>query len=89
MVLELVKFRDYDIVILGLMRPDIEDFEMLRRMRVAQIVTPVLILSGISNPEAKFRGLDFGNDDYITKPYHKEELVARVQAVVRRSKRFQ
>jgi len=86
--LELVKLYDYDVVIVELMLPDIEGFEVLSRMRGAQIATPALILSRISNLEAKLRGLDLGADDYITKPYDKEELVARVQTVARRSKGF-
>lgn len=86
--LALVKLYYYDVVILELMLPDIEGFEVLSGMRRAQIVTPALLLSGISNLEAKLRGVDLGADDYITKPYDKEELVARVQAVARRSKSF-
>jgi two-component system, cell cycle response regulator CtrA len=86
--LELVRHYDYDIVVLDLMLPDMEGYEVVRRMRAARIDTPVLILSGLSRPQAKVKGLAMGADDFITKPFDKAELVARMQAVVRRSKGF-
>ncbi len=86
--LELVRHYDYDIVILDLMLPDMEGYEVVRRMRAARMETPVLILSGLSRPQAKVKGLALGADDFITKPFDKSELVARIQAVVRRSKGF-
>ncbi len=57
-----------------------------RRLRVAKVGTPILILSGLAGIEDKVRGLGFGADDYMTKPFHKDELVARIHAIVRRSK---
>jgi two-component system cell cycle response regulator CtrA len=86
--LELAKHYDYDIVILDLMLPDMEGYEVVRRMRAARLETPVLILSGLSRPQAKVKGLALGADDYISKPFDRNELVARIQAVVRRSKGF-
>lgn len=86
--LELVRHYDYDIVILDLMLPDMEGYDVVRRMRSARIETPVLILSGLSRPQAKVKGLGMGADDYITKPFDKSELIARMHAVVRRSKGF-
>ena len=86
--LELTRHYDYDIVILDLMLPDMEGYEVVRRMRAARMETPVLILSGLSRPQAKVKGLALGADDFITKPYDRSELVARIQAVVRRSKGF-
>jgi two-component system cell cycle response regulator CtrA len=86
--LELVRHYDYDIVVLDLMLPDIEGYEVVRRMRGARDDTPVLILSGLSRPQAKVKGLGIGADDFITKPFDKAELLARMQAVVRRSKGF-
>ncbi len=86
--LELTRHYDYDIVILDLMLPDMEGYEVVRRMRAARMETPVLILSGLSRPQAKVKGLALGADDFITKPYDKSELIARIQAVVRRSKGF-
>jgi len=86
--LELVKHYDYDAVILDLMLPDMEGYDVVRRMRAARIDTPVLILSGLSRPQAKVKGLGTGADDFLTKPFDKAELLARLQAVVRRSKGF-
>ncbi len=86
--LELVRHYDYDITILDLMLPDMEGYEVVRRMRAARIEVPVLILSGLSRPQAKIKGLGLGADDFITKPFDKGELLARIQAVVRRSKGF-
>jgi two-component system cell cycle response regulator CtrA len=86
--LELVRHYDYDIVVLDLMLPDMEGYDVVRRMRAARIDVPVLILSGLSRPQAKVRGLDAGADDFITKPFDKSELLARMQAIVRRSKGF-
>lgn len=84
--LELVRHYDYDIVILDLMLPDIEGYEVVRRMRAARLDTPVLILSALSRPQAKVKGLGIGADDFVTKPFDKAELLARMQAVIRRSK---
>ncbi len=86
--LELVHRYDYDIVVLDLLLPDMEGYEVIRRMRAARKDTPVLILSGLSQPQARVKGFSLGADDFITKPFDKAELVARVQAIVRRSKGF-
>jgi two-component system cell cycle response regulator CtrA len=86
--LELVRHYDYDIMVLDLMLPDMEGYEVVRRMRLARIETPVLSLSGLSRPQAKVKGLGMGANDFITKPFDKAELLARMQAVVRRSKGF-
>ena len=75
-------------MVLDLILPDMEGYEVVRRMRAARIETPVLILSGLSRPQAKVKGLGLGADDFITKPFDKDELIARMQAVVRRSKGF-
>src|SRR5271154_5504312 len=84
--LEIGKLYDYDIIILDLMLPDIDGYEVLRRFRAARITTPILILSGLSGPDQKIKGLGYGADDYLTKPFNKGELIARIQAIVRRSK---
>ncbi|MEQ9328007.1 MAG: DNA-binding response regulator, partial [Rhodospirillales bacterium] len=84
--LEIGKLYDYDIIILDLMLPDIDGYEVLRRLRDARVQTPVLILSGLTEPDNKIKGLGTGADDYLTKPFDKRELIARIQAIVRRSK---
>jgi two-component system cell cycle response regulator CtrA len=80
------KFYDYDIILLDLMLPDIDGYEVLLRLRSAKVKTPILILSGLSSADQKIKGLGFGADDYLTKPFNRGELIARIQAIVRRSK---
>ena len=82
---DLGKLYDYDIILLDLNLPDMSGYEVLRTLRVAKVQTPILILSGLAGIEDKVRGLGFGADDYMTKPFHKDELVARIHAIVRRS----
>ena len=84
--LEIGKLYDYDIIVLDLMLPDIDGLEVLRRFRDARVDTPVLILSGLTEMKQKVKGLGTGADDYLTKPFDKAELLARIQAIVRRSK---
>ena len=84
--LEIGKLYDYDIILLDLMLPDIDGYEVLRRLRAARVNTPILILSGLGELDNKLKGLGFGADDYLTKPFDKRELIARIQAIVRRSK---
>ena len=84
--LEIGKLYDYDIIVLDLMLPDIDGYEVLRRLRAARVQTPILILSGLTGLDDKIKGLGVGADDYLTKPFDKRELVARIQAIVRRSK---
>ncbi|HWF01771.1 MAG TPA: response regulator transcription factor [Caulobacteraceae bacterium] len=83
---DLGKLYDYDLILLDLNLPDMGGMEVLRTLRNARITTPVMILSGSSEIETKVRTLGGGADDYMTKPFHREELVARIHAVVRRSK---
>jgi two-component system cell cycle response regulator CtrA len=83
---DLGKLYDYDIIVLDLNLPDMSGYEVLRTLRVSKVRTPVLVLSGLSGIEDKIKGLGFGADDYLTKPFHKDELVARIHAIVRRSK---
>jgi two-component system cell cycle response regulator CtrA len=75
----------YDIILLDLSLPDMSGFEVLRSLRASKVKTPILILSGIASIENKVKGLGFGADDYMTKPFHKSELLARIHAIVRRS----
>lgn len=84
--LEMARIYDYDIILLDLMLPDMEGIEVLRRLRQARVETPVLILSGLSQSENKVRSFGSGADDYLTKPFDRSELIARIHAIVRRSK---
>ena len=84
--LEIGKIYEYDLIILDIMLPDIDGYEVLRRLRDSRVETPVLILSGLSEMDDKIKGLGYGADDYLTKPFDKRELVARIQAIVRRSR---
>src|SRR5215203_4616355 len=84
--LEIGKLYDYDIIILDLMLPDMDGYEVLRRLRAARVHTPILILSGLADLDHKLKGLGFGADDFLTKPFDRRELLARIQAIVRRSK---
>src|SRR5246127_3555781 len=84
--IDLGKIYDYDIILLDLNLPDMSGFEVLKSLRVSKVKAPILILSGLAGTEDKVRGFGFGADDYMTKPFHKDELVARIHAIVRRSR---
>tara|TARA_B100000282_G_scaffold192176_1_gene140166 strand:- start:1588 stop:2352 length:765 start_codon:yes stop_codon:yes gene_type:complete len=83
--LEIGKIYDYDIIILDLMLPDMDGYDVLKALRDAKVETPILILSGLTELDNKIKGLGYGADDYLTKPFDKRELIARIQAIVRRS----
>jgi len=84
--IDLAKLYDFDIVILDLRLPDVDGYEVVRRLRAARVQTPVLILSGRTDPTDKVKGLVGGADDYLTKPFNRAELIARIHAIVRRAK---
>lgn len=86
--LGLTRHYEYDIVLLDVILPDVKGYEVVRRMRTLRNDTPVLILSGLSRPQAKIKGLSLGADDFITKPFNTSELLARVQAITRRRKGY-
>src|SRR6059036_285723 len=71
---DLGKLYDYDIIVLDLNLPDISGYDVLRTLRVSKVRTPILLLSGFSGTEDKIKGLGFGADDYMPKPFHKDEL---------------
>ncbi len=79
--IDLAKLYDYDLNL-----PDMTGHEVLRQLRLARVETPILILTGADDTENKLKGFGFGADDYLTKPFHREELVARIHAIIRRSK---
>jgi two-component system cell cycle response regulator CtrA len=83
---DLGKIYDYDLILLDLSLPDMSGHEVLRQLRVGKINTPIMVLSGTAEIETKVKTLGMGGDDYMTKPFHKDELIARIHAVVRRSK---
>ncbi len=84
--IDLAKLYDYDLILLDLNLPDMSGHEVLRQLRLSRIETPILILTGADDTENKIKGFGFGADDYLTKPFHREELVARIHAIIRRSK---
>jgi two-component system cell cycle response regulator CtrA len=84
--IDLAKLYDYDLILLDLVLPDINGHDFLRQLRVARIDTPILILSGETNTENKMLGFGSGADDYLTKPFHREELLARIHAIILRSR---
>jgi two-component system cell cycle response regulator CtrA len=83
---DLGKIYDYDLILLDLNLPDMSGMDVLRTLRVGKINTPIMILSGSAEIDTKVKTFSGGADDYMTKPFHKDELVARIHAVVRRSK---
>jgi len=84
--IDLAKLYDYDLILLDLNLPDMSGHDVLRQLRMSKIETPILILTGDDDTESKLKGFGFGADDYMTKPFHREELVARIHAIIRRSK---
>jgi two-component system cell cycle response regulator CtrA len=86
--LEMAHHYDYDLVLVDLMLPDIDGYEVVRRMRAARLSTPVIVLSALCRPQAKVKAFAVGADDFVTKPFDQGELVARMQAILRRSKGY-
>ncbi|SLN16008.1 response regulator transcription factor CtrA [Roseisalinus antarcticus] len=84
--IDLAKLYDYDLILLDLNLPDMNGLDVLRQLRLARIDTPILVLTGEEATESKLKSFGFGADDYLTKPFHREELVARIHAIIRRSK---
>lgn len=85
--LELLKESTYDLLLLDLMIPEISGLELLKTIRAWGNDTPVLIITAKSSKEDVVKGLDTGSDDYLTKPFSFDELLARIRALLRRSKR--
>ena len=75
----------YDALILDVMLPQLDGFTIIRRLRTRSITTPTLILTAKDRVEDRVKGLDFGADDYLVKPFSVSELLARVRALLRRA----
>jgi two-component system OmpR family response regulator len=84
--LRLAMGRTFDLIILDVMLPDADGFEVVRRLRTGGYSVPVIFLTAKDTQADKVTGLDLGGDDYITKPFGLEELVARIRAVLRRAR---
>ena len=76
--LEIARLDQHDVIVLDLNLPDIDGYEVLRRLRAARVRTPILILSGLGELDHKIKGLGFGADDFLTKPFDRRELIARI-----------
>ncbi len=83
---DLAKIYDYDLILLNIDLPDINGHEVLRQLRIAKVETPIMFLTCHGDVENKLKAFGFGADDYMTKPFHRQELIARIHAIVRRSK---
>lgn len=83
--IELAKLYPYDLITLDLSLPDMSGLEVLRQIRLHKVKAPVLVLTGTTDIDTKVKALSAGADDYMTKPFHKDELVARIRAIVRRA----
>ena len=81
---DLAAAQEYDAVILDLMLPDRDGVDVCRNLRRRSVRTPILMLTALSGVENKVKGLDAGADDYLTKPFNFEELLARLRALLRR-----
>ena len=82
--LEQASINDYDLIVLDILMPGISGLEVCRRLRAEGIAAPILMLTARGEPDQRVEGLDVGADDYLAKPYHFPELLARVRALLRR-----
>jgi DNA-binding response OmpR family regulator len=78
----------YDLIVLDVMLPGLDGITLLRQLRAQGIATPVILLTALNATEDKVSGLDAGADDYLPKPFHTEELLARIRALGRRNEGF-
>lgn len=86
--LKMAKSGSYDLLILDVILPDCTGHDVLKRCRMNDVKTPVLMLSNEDTQEHKIKGFDYGADDYLTKPFNVKELIARVYAIIRRNKGY-
>lgn len=80
----LISQREWDLILLDIMLPDIDGIELLQYTRYKKINTPILVVSALGEPDDKVKALDYGADDYLAKPFHFKELIARINALTRR-----
>jgi two-component system, cell cycle response regulator CtrA len=85
--IDLGKLYDYDIIVLELYLPDLSGYEVIRSLRVSKVQTPIFVVSGMCQVEDIVRALGMGADDFLKKPFHKDELIARSTAIIRRMSR--
>ncbi|WP_080904914.1 response regulator transcription factor [Parabacteroides sp. Marseille-P3160] len=78
--------KEWDLILLDLLLPEIDGFELLQYARYKKIQTPILVLSALGEPDDKVKALDYGADDYLSKPFHFKELIARIHALTRRAR---
>ena len=83
---QLITSKEWSLIILDIMLPDIDGIELLQYTRFKKINTPILVVSALGDPEDKIKALNYGADDYLSKPFHFGELVARINALTRRSR---
>ena len=86
--IEMARIYDYDLMLLDLGLPDMDGYDVLRALRAGRNPVPVLMLSANARPDARVKALNTGADDFLTKPFDGRELVARIQAIVRRGKGY-
>lgn len=82
----LIAQKEWGLILLDIMLPDINGIELLQYTRYKKIHTPILVISALSEPDDKIRALNLGADDYLAKPFHFKELIARINALTRRAK---
>ena len=82
----LIGQKEWDLILLDIMLPDIDGIELLQYTRYKKIHTPILIISALGDPEDKIKALDYGADDYLTKPFLLRELISHINALTRRAK---
>lgn len=83
---DLISEKNWDIILLDIMLPDIDGIELLQYTRYKKNHTPILVLSALGGLEDKVKALNYGADDYLSKPFHFQELIARIHALTRRAK---
>lgn len=81
---EWAKINDYDVILLDLLLPKQDGWTTCKNLRTAKVITPILMLTALDDVDDKIRGLDSGADDYLAKPFHIGELLARIRSLVRR-----